>query len=353
MSDPRITRFTQIICDALEIVEDDVVLIMSTGNTASLLFELQREILLRKAFPEIHITLEETRYILFKYGEKKHLRRFPPGLAKDIELATKLISIDAATNPNQLSKIDQERLNLWNQTVEPYHSRLDFVPTLVTIFPNAYYANKANMSLDEYQDLFYSAVSVDLQNLYKDYNHIEKRLNTGKNFYIKTNDTQLRFSLKEGRIFTMHSLLINLPNGEIFCSPCDRSVDGHIRFESASYNGKEFPNLFLEFKDGEVVDFKTSGNKSAFAQLLETDPGAKRLGKFGFGINPAIKELTNDILFDEKVAGTCNISLGDAYPEVGGTNRSAIHFDIVKDMREDSEVYIDDELIYKNGNFLI
>lgn len=352
MGDPRITRFTETICQALEIVEDDVVLIMSTEKASPLLFALQKEILLRKAFPEIHITLEQMRYILFKYGEEKHFKRFSPGLAKDIEFATKLISIDAPSNPNQLSKIDQQSINIWNQTVEPFHSKLDFVPTLVTIFPNAYYADKAGMSLEEYQDLFYKAVSIDLEKLYQKYNRVEKCLNSGKEFFIKTADTELHFSLGEGRIFTMHSLLNNLPNGEVFCSPEENSVTGHIQFHHvASYNGKAFPDLFLEFENGVIVNFKTSGNSKEFAKLIETDAGSKKLGKFGFGINPAIDELTNDILFDEKIAGTCNISLGDAYPEVGGRNRSAIHFDIVKDMRNGSEVHMDGKLIYENGNF--
>ena len=352
MGDPRVASFTKTICEVLEIVEDDVVLIMSTEKAAPLLFELQKEILLRKAYPEIHISLEQMRYVLFKYGEDKHLKRFSPGLAKDIELATKLISIDAPSNPNQLSKIDQKRINVWNQTVEPHHSKLDFVPTLVTIFPNTYYADKAGMSLEEYQDLFYKAVSVNLDHLYQDYAKVEKLLNSGTNFCIKTKDSELNFTLGEGRIFTMHSLLNNMPNGEIFCSPVEGSVNGHIQFHNvASYNGKAFPELYLRFQDGNIVDFRTSGNAKEFAKLIETDEGAKKLGKFGFGINPAIQQLTNDILFDEKIAGTCNISLGDAYPEVGGKNRSAIHFDIVKDMRTSSEVYMDGKLIYENGNF--
>ncbi len=350
MGDPRLKKFTEIICDSLDVVEDDVVLVLGTQGATPLILQLQREIIQRKAFPEIRVTLEQMQYILLKWGETKHLHRFPPGLAKEIELATKLISIESPRNPNQMSRIDQDRLNLWNQTVEPYHARLDFVPTVVTIFPNHYYADKAEMSLEEYENLFYQAVSVDLEKLYSKYSLVEKCLSEGQFFQIKSPDTNLSFELGD-RDFTMHSLLINLPDGEIFCSPLEDSVEGYIQFEHASYYGKTFPNLYLEFEKGSLVKFSTDGDKKEFKKLINTDEGACKVGKFGLGINPAIKELTNDILFDEKIARTCNISLGDAYPEVGGTNRSAIHFDIVKDMRPDGQVFMDEKLIYKAGQF--
>ena len=353
MADPRIEKFAQAICKALEIVEDDIVLVTGTESSANLILELQKEILKKSAYPLIRINLEQMRYNFYKYAQEKHLKAFPPGLAKEIEMATKVISIESANNPNQLKNVDQNKINQWKQTADVYSRKLDFVPAVVTIFPNVRYADKAGMNLEEYEKLFYDAVSVDMEKLYEKYLPIEEMLSSGKRFQVKTPNTDLVFELGD-RNFTLHSLLINFPDGEIFCSPVETSVNGYIRFDEPQYySGKVFQNLSLEFRNGEVTKIHTETNMDALDKLLKTDPGAKKLGEFGFGINPAIKNLTNDILFDEKLAGTIHIALGDAYIEVGGTNRSLIHFDMVKDMRVDGTIFMDGRAIYRQGNFII
>lgn len=353
MADPRIEKFAKTICKSLDIVEDDIVLITGTEVSANLILELQKEILKRSAYPLIRISLEQMRYNFYKYAHEKHLTQFPPGLAKEIEIATKVISIESATNPNQINKIDQNRINQWKQTAGPYYRKLDFVPTVVSIFPNLRYADQAGMNLEEYEKLFYDAVSIDLEKLYEDYHPIEEMLSNGNHFEIKTSNTNLVFDLGD-RNFTLHSLLINFPDGELFCSPIESSVNGYIRFEQPqSYSGKIFQNLAIEFRNGEVTQVCSETNMDALQKLLKTDSGAKRLGEFGFGINPALKNLTNDILFDEKVTGTIHIALGDAYVEVGGTNRSLIHFDMVKDMRGDGVILVDGRVVYRDGKFVI
>jgi aminopeptidase len=318
----------------------------------ALLLELQREILCRGAYPEIRINLDEMRYNLLKYGKEKHLMHFPPGLAREIEVATKVVSIESEVNSYTLKRIARERLSLWEHTAEPYYRALDFMPTVVTIFPNAHYANKAGLSLEEYETMFYNAVSVDMDKLCQQYHPVEQMMSTGHRFEIKSSNTSLSFELGN-RHFTMNALLTNLPDGEIFCAPVENSVSGYIQFEHpAHYQGKIFKNIFLEFRHGEVVDFGCDTEKNELSILLTSDSGARKMGEFGIGINPAISELTNDILFDEKVAGTLHIAMGDSHPEVGGTNHSVIHFDIVKDMRQDGEVSMDGRVIYKNGCFV-
>ena len=351
MTDFRIQKFTQTICNVLDVVEDDVVLIWSNESAASLLLELQKEILRRSAYPEIRVTLEQMRYNLYRYGQSKHLTRFSPGMAREIEIATKLISIDCLNNPNQIRKVDQNKISLWKRTAEPYHRKLDFIPIVITIFPNFYYANQAGMSLEEYEDLFYNAVSVDLEKLHEEYRPFEQLLSSGNRFQIKTPDTDLVFELG-GRNFTLHASLINLPDGELFCSPLEDSVNGYIRFEyPQTYLGKSFKNLYFEFRNGEVTHFESESEKTELEKLLNMDEGSKKLGEFGIGINPAIPDFTNDILFDEKVAGTIHLALGDAYPEVGGTNRSVVHFDLVKDMRPGGKIVMDDRIVYRDGRF--
>lgn len=351
MADPRIRSFAQTISKCLDIVEDDVVLIWSNENCAPLVLELQKQIYQRGAYPQIRINLEQMRYVLVRYGQEKHLRHFPPGLAREIEIATKFISIESVVNPNNLRNIDQKRHALWQQTIDPYQRKLDFTPTLVTIFPNVNYANNAGMCLEQYEDLFYQAVAVDLDKLDRDFYPIEQMLSRGNKFKIHTSNTELSFELGE-RNFAMHSLLINLPGGELYCAPLENSVNGYIRFEQpVTYQGKRFSNVYLEFRAGELVEFDSDSEKKALAEILATDPGASKVGEFGFGLNPALREFTNDILLDEKVTGSLHLALGDAHPEVGGTNRSTVHFDLVKDMRGDGEILMDGRVVYRDGRF--
>ena len=352
MADPRIQKFSQTICDRIDVVADDIVLVLCNEKVTPLIIELQREILRKSAYPEIRIQLDEMKYNLLKYGQDKHLQHFPPGLARDIEVATKLISIESEMNSYTLRRITDEKLSLWQHTAEPYYRRLDFVPTIITIFPNTHYANKAGLSLEEYEDLFYNAVAIDMEKLHQQYRPVEKMLSQGHKFHIRTTDTDLKFELGPNRQFTMHALLTNLPEGELFCAPLENSVNGHIRFQHpATYQGKVFKNIYLQFRDGEAIQLESDTEQHELRQLLQIDPGAGKIGEFGIGINPAIPDLTNDLLFDEKRAGTLHLAFGDSHPEVGGTNRSVIHFDMIKDMRGDGEIVMDGRVIYREGKF--
>lgn len=353
MSDSRVSSLSQAICKCLDITEDDVVMIWSNEGAIPLVQELQKEILQSNAHPEIRMNFEQLRYGLLKHGNDNQLARFSPGLAREIELATKLISIECITNPSGMRPVDQNKLNIWQQAMEPHYRRLDFIPTVVTRFPNVSYANKAGMGLEEYEKLFYDAVTIDLEELHRKYSPIEQMISRGNHFEIKTSNTHLQFDLGD-RNFMMNALLVNLPDGEIFCAPLEDTVNGHIYFEYApSYQGKVFEDLYLEFSNGQITKAESATQKDELEKILATDEGARKLGEFGIGINPAIPNFTNDLLFDEKVEGTFHIAIGNSYPEVGGTNRSLVRFEMVKDMRKDGEIIMDGRVIYRDGCFVI
>jgi aminopeptidase len=86
--------------------------------------------------------------------------------------------------------------------------------------------------------------------------------------------------------------------------------------------------------------------------MLAMDDGARRAGEFAFGLNDAVPEFTGHVLFDEKIGGTVHLALGKSYPESGGVNRSALHWDLVCDLRAGSEVFADGELVYRDGVFI-
>ena len=65
-----------------------------------------------------------------------------------------------------------------------------------------------------------------------------------------------------------------------------------------------------------------------------------------------LKQFTNDIMWDEKIYGTLHIAFGKAYPQFGGENKSAIHWDVVKKMRNEGEVTIDGKSVMRDGKLL-
>ena len=145
----------------------------------------------------------------------------------------------------------------------------------------------------------------------------------------------------------------NMPGGEVFTGPVEDSAEGCVRFDyPAVFMGRPVEGVKLCFRNGVVVEYDAVRGRDLLEKLLATDEGAKRLGELAFGLNYDIKRATKNILFDEKIGGTIHMALGQSYPETGGKNTSAIHWDIVKDMKSrEAKVYADGELVYEAGYF--
>ena len=101
------------------------------------------------------------------------------------------------------------------------------------------------------------------------------------------------------------------------------------------------------------MDAKADKNEDLLHELIGMDDGAKRIGEFGVGTNYGISRYCYDLLFDEKIGGTAHIALGRAYQECGGINKSAFHWDLIKDLRSQGVLYLDGEKMIEKGEFLI
>ena len=145
----------------------------------------------------------------------------------------------------------------------------------------------------------------------------------------------------------------NFPDGEIFTGPVETSLEGSIRFTyPAIFQGREVDDVRLRFAAGEVVEATAGRGQDLLSGMIAVDDGARRAGEFAFGMNQAVTRFTREILFDEKIGGTVHLALGTAYPETGSANRSALHWDLICDLRSGGEVYADGELCYRDGAFL-
>ena len=109
----------------------------------------------------------------------------------------------------------------------------------------------------------------------------------------------------------------------------------------------------VAFENGKVVSASATKNEAYLLSMLDTDPGARYLGEWAVGTNFGINRFTGIILFDEKIGGTMHMAVGRGYPETGSRNESAIHWDMICDMRDGSEIVVDGEMLYKNGQFVI
>jgi aminopeptidase len=145
-----------------------------------------------------------------------------------------------------------------------------------------------------------------------------------------------------------------VPDGEIYTGPVENSANGYVNFSyPAIYNGHEIAGARLWFEEGRVVRAEADKNEAFLLAALETDPGARYLGEFAIGTNDTIDRFTGQILFDEKIGGSFHLALGNSYPQTGGVNKSAIHWDLICDLRTGGSITVDGECIYQDGKFII
>jgi aminopeptidase len=228
----------------------------------------------------------------------------------------------------------------------------------LTQFPTEAYAQEADMSLEEFENFVYSATYADQpdpvacwravslsQQKYVDW------LKGRKNVVVRGPNVDLTLSI-EGRTFINSDGKHNMPSGEIFTGPVENSVNGWVRFTyPAIREGRIVEGVELRFKEGRLESATAQKNEAYLLTQIDSDPGARYLGEFAIGTNFGIKRFTGNILFDEKIGGSFHMALGRGYPETGSKNESAIHWDMICDMRDGSEITVDGELFYKNGQF--
>lgn len=121
----------------------------------------------------------------------------------------------------------------------------------------------------------------------------------------------------------------------------------------ALYGGQSVEGIKLEFEEGKVVKATAEKNQDFLQSKLDTDEGSSTLGELGIGTNFGIPSFTGEILLDEKIGGTVHLAIGASYPESGGTNESAVHWDMVCDLRDGGRISVDGDILMENGKFTV
>jgi aminopeptidase len=266
------------------------------------------------------------------------------------------IGIEAPENTRELAGVEPERLGRFQAGVRPHVERV-FTYELKWVgcqFPTPALAQDAGMSLAEFEDFLYGACLLDWEAERERMSRYAERFDAADEVRISANETDLTLSLS-GRKGEVDAGGANIPGGEFFYSPLEDSASGTIAFTEfpAVYGGREVKGIRLRFEEGKVVDASAEANEDFLVEMLDLDDGSRRLGELGIGCNPRITQYMKNTLFDEKIDGTVHLALGNGLPEVGGENKSQLHWDIVKDLRQGGGIELDGELVQEDGKWLV
>jgi aminopeptidase len=316
------------------------------------------------AYPMGHLTLDGLFDIRLAEGSQDQLDRLLEIDRHQMEIYDAYLFIQAEDNTRALSGVDPARIARIQQTQSPVRERFyerDNAGELrwcFSVFPTHAHAQDAGMSLADYEGFVYAAGHLHEEDPVARWQAIEREqqrvvdfLSRHDEIHILASDTDLSYRVG-GRRWINSCGRRNFPDGEVFTSPIEESVNGTVRFSyPAIFAGTEAEGVSLTFRDGQVVEASAARGEEFLKTMLDQDAGARRVGEVAFGLNYHVQQFTGSILFDEKIGGTMHLALGRAYRETGGTNHSAIHWDMICDMRQ-GQVYADGQLCYAAGRFL-
>jgi aminopeptidase len=362
-----VERLATLLVDySLGLGEGEVLRINSSDAAAPLVVELQRVALARGAHAYANIALEGLAEILVSEGSQAQ-REFVPEIAlREVDRLDAEVTIWSEENTRAFSRSDPEargqvyaaERSLVNRRWQRIGAgELRWVGTLM---PTNAHAQDAEMSLREYEDFVYRACHVaGDEDPVEHWRRVRAELTARAGELADTRelrivgpDTDLRLVVA-GRNWQPSYGTHNMPDGEVFTSPVETETEGEIRFTlPAVFYGREVEDIRLRFEGGRVVAAEARRGGDYLQALLDTDEGARVLGEYAFGLNYEIDRWTRNILFDEKIGGTVHLALGSSFDECGGKNQSALHWDIICDLREEGEIYADGELIWRAGRFL-
>jgi len=367
MRDQRADALAQILVRYSTHVEpDDVCVIQSTTEAEPLVQAIYEEVLRAGGLPIMQLSTEGAAPAFYELANEKQLEWVPPTATWAAENADVRIAVMADMNTRALSQVDPKRQAITNRARQPLmetsmrRSAEGGYRWSLTLFPTHAYAAEAGMSLAAYEDFYYRAclaTDEDPLTAWQRQSDQVKRLAAwmeGKEeVRITGPETDVTLGVA-GRKFVPCVGLHNMPDGEFFTGPIEDSVNGEIAFSfPASYGGREVAGVRFKFEDGKVVDATAERGEDFLIEMLDTDEGARRLGELGIGTNYGISTGTKEILLDEKIGGTVHMAIGMSYPETGGVNNSAVHWDMVCDLRSGGSITVDGEELQRDGRFLV
>ena len=349
MIDP--VAFAALLCDwCLEVQEDQSVLVAGSRLAEPLIVALHRELLVRGAWPAIRMSPPQLQEEFYAHAGDRHLDGFAAVDMAEIEAVDASLRIEAPANLSALAEIDPARIARHAKARLPVREALFARRWSLTQWPTPALAQQARMSSRDYEAFMTRALFLDREDplaawceLAARQQSLVERLSGAGEIRIRTEGTDLRLRV-DGRRWINSDARRNMPSGEVFTGPLEDSATGTVRFTIPSNpRGFDVEDVELTFAQGRVTSARAQRGDGFLQGALATDDGARYLGELGIGTNAGIDRPTGSTLLDEKIAGTVHLALGQSYPETGGINVSALHWDLVCDLRQGGELTVDGE----------
>jgi aminopeptidase len=356
---PDPARFAELIAGyCLEVQPGQQVLVRSTDLAAPALVALQAAILDRDAWPLTRVELPGESRTFYEHATDRHLDDYPPLAWEEAKRIDATVGIQAPHEVHALAGVEPELITRASRGRRDLRERMLKKRWCSTLWPTPAAAALAGMSPAEFGGFVASAMFLDRpdpvggwRELGAFQDHLIGRLRDAKEIRVEADGTDLRLRVG-GRTWVNSDGRRNMPSGEVFTGPHEDSATGRIRFTvPSSPSGVDVAGVELELRDGEVVDARADRGEDYLRRALGTDEGARRVGELGIGTNYGIDRSIGAILFDEKIGGTVHVALGRSYPETGGRNVSALHWDLICDLRRGGRLTADGVVIQENGKF--
>lgn len=367
MADPRVEKLAEILVNfSIDVQPGEWVVVRSHIQALPLAHAVTRRILAAGGNPSIVLSDSQLGEILLREANDAQLEWISPFERMTLENADAMIVLSATDNTRALSGVDplrqqfQQRARRSLMEIYMQRSADGSLRWVGAQYPCPALAQEADMSLGEYEDFVYSTTFADQpdpvqawRSVFDRQQHWVEWLKGRRQIVIKAANADMTLSIA-GRDFINDYGRHNMPAGELFTSPVEDSVNGWVRFSyPAIREGREVEGVEFYFEQGKIVKATAAKNEAYLLSQLDVDAGARFLGEWAIGTNYRIKRFTKSILYDEKIGGTMHMAVGRGFPEAGSRNLSAIHWDFICDMRQQSEIWVDGDLFFKDGEFQV
>jgi aminopeptidase len=332
------------------------VIISGSQEAIPFMVELYKETILAGAIPIVRFGLPNVSDFYYKHANKEQLEHFPQYWFDTVKQAQCYIGIDTDDNTRELTSTDAKKIAIRqkvNQKISNYIvNTRDKIRRVTIAYPCISHAQEASMSFTDWENFIYKACLADWKKIKIKLEKIKSFFKENSSVHLIGENVDLKMKV-HGKLCKIDAGEENMPGGEIFMAPIRESLEGWIKFDYPRIvSGKLVSGVKLKFEKGKVVEFSAEEGKEFLSELLKTDDNACYVGELGIGCNPNIKKYSNNLLFDEKIMGTIHLALGMAYKDNGGGNDSAIHVDIVKDMKK-GRIIVDNKIIQEHGKWKI
>jgi aminopeptidase len=344
----------------LEVKRDETIIVSAEVPARTLVEACYRAIVQKGAHPLIRLELPGLSEYFLEHATERQLSHLPPVALFEAQTADGRIRIAAESDTRSMGRVDPKRQAAFDRARDPIRQAARRARWVLTQFPTMAYAQDATMELADYEAFVTRSLFLDTADPEGAWRELGRRqaglveyMSGVREIHIEADGTDLVLSVA-GRTWINSDGRRNMPSGEIFTGPIEDSASGRLRSGfPVCRDGRELVGIDLEFDQGRVVKAHALAGEEYLLAMLDLDAGARRLGELGLGLNRGIDRFTRSILYDEKIGGTIHLALGQSYPETGGVNNSALHWDLIVDTRSRGQITADGKRVMVNGQWLV